>query len=212
MDKRRTAGALAALGALGLGIGGTYAAISDTEQGPNTLVHAETLDLRLSTEEDASIEPILFEGIQPGDQRSYVVRLTNDGTISGSASWAFENIQEFENGCNPPELAAESPTCETDELAGELGDQLSVTISSLPAALPQAGCTGTPSVLSPRNFPSSSSLLTSSGSLRFRNLGLSLDPNESRCIRVDVLFEDLPENNMAQSDSSSFGFRFRLVS
>lgn len=53
MRKRLAAGAAAILGVIALGVGGTYAAFSDTEQGPNTLVEAGKLDLRLSTGNDA---------------------------------------------------------------------------------------------------------------------------------------------------------------
>lgn len=91
MSKKIAAGALAIVGVLALGVGGTYASFSSTTQGPNTLVQAGKLDLRLSTENDALIEPISFENLKPGDARSYFVKLTNDGTVPGKAKWAFEN-------------------------------------------------------------------------------------------------------------------------
>jgi predicted ribosomally synthesized peptide with SipW-like signal peptide len=50
MRKKFAAGGLAVLGALAFGVGGTYAAFSNTEQGPNTLVQTGKLDLRLSTD------------------------------------------------------------------------------------------------------------------------------------------------------------------
>lgn len=203
MRKKNAAGGLAALGAVALGVGGTYAAFSSTEQGPETSAQAGTLDLRLSTKDGASIEPILFENLQPGDERSYFVQLTNDGTIPGEAYWSFENNQEFENTCGPPERAAGDSSCGRGAQQGELGDQLVVTFSLMPGP----GCDGTPQVVGPRSFHPSFSRLD------FQELnGLVLDSNRSRCVRVDVEFEDLPENNKAQSDSSKFGFRFQLVS
>lgn len=200
MRKKNAAGALAVLGVVALGIGGTYAAFSSTGQGPDTSVQAGTLDLRLSTGNGASIGPISFENLQPGDQRSYFVRLTNDGTIPGEAYWSFENNQELENTCDPPESAAGDRTCRTEQ--GELGDQLAVTFS----LMSDPACTGTSEPVVPQSFsPSFSRGFTSLD-------GLVLTANESHCVRVNVEFRDLPGdgNNRAQGDSSSFGFRFML--
>lgn len=203
MSKKLAAGGLAVLGAFALGIGGTYATFSDTEQGPNTLVEAGKLDLRLSTENDALIEPILFENLKPGDERFYFVQLTNDGTVPGKAKWAFENNQELENGCGAPELAAGDTTC--DPGPGELGSQLAVTFSQMSGP----GCDGTLQAEDPEGF-------SPAFSVGFTPInGLELSPGESKCVKVGVRFKHLDtnnRNNRAQSDSSIFGFRFQLVS
>lgn len=201
MRRRHAAGALAVLGVVAVGFGATYAGFSSTEQ-EETTAGAATLDLRLSTENDAEIAPLTFGNLQPGDVRTYHVQLTNDGTIPGEAFWAFQNNnQERENGCLAPESAAGDTTCGTNQ--GELGNQLAVTFSLLPGP----GCTGTPQVVGPPSFPSAFS------QPNFQSLdGLVLGENDSRCVQVDIRFQELGDtNNRAQGDSSSFGFRFQLV-
>lgn len=207
MRKKLAAGGLAALGALALGTGATYAPFTSTVQGPDTLTRGGTLDLKLSTAENGVIQPISFQNLMPGDANFYHVQLTNTGTVAGKAFWAFDNVQELENGCVPAELAARD-TCDNGSLDGELGDQLAVTLSLMPGS----ECNGTAQVVGPSSFHPS-------GSRVFRELsGLVLAPGASRCVRVDVVFQNLPNlpnqpnNNQAQSDSSSFGFRFQLSS
>ncbi|MGH3974868.1 MAG: TasA family protein [Pseudonocardiaceae bacterium] len=203
MRKKLAVGGLAVLGALAFGIAGTYAAFSDTEQGPNTLVQAGKLDLRLSNQNDALIEPISFKDLKPGDELFYFVQLTNDGTVPGKAKWAFENGQELENGCGAPEIAVGDTTC--DPGPGELGSQLAVTFSQMSGP----DCGGTPQAEDPEGF-------SPAFSVGFTPInGLELAPDESKCVKVGVRFKHLDDNNRnnrAQSDSSSFGFRFQLVS
>ncbi|MGH3872148.1 MAG: TasA family protein [Pseudonocardiaceae bacterium] len=209
MRKKLVAGGLAVLGVLGIGLGGTYAFFSGTTNGPNTTAQSGTLQLNLSTASNGVIAPISYQNLIPGDSRFYYVQLTNSGTVAGTASWAFDNVKELENGCVAPELAAGDPTCGNGLQEGELGEQLAVTFSLMPGP----GCTGTPQVVGPASFPSS-------GSRVFKSLaGVVLAPNGgSRCVRADVLFQNYPNlpsqpnNNVAQSDSSEFGFRFQLVS
>lgn len=203
MRKKLAAGGLAVLGALAFGIGGTYAAFSDTEQGPNTLVEAGKLDLRLSTENDALVEPISFQNLKPGDEHFYFVQLTNEGTVPGKAKWAFENSQELENGCGAPEIAAGDTSC--DPGPGELGSQLAVTFSQMSGP----DCAGTAQIEDPEGFSPAFSV----GFIPIN--GLVLEPGESKCVQVGVRFKHLDtdnRNNRAQSDSSIFGFRFQLVS
>lgn len=209
MRKKLATGALAILGVLAFGIGGTYAGFSGTVQGPNTIAQSGTLDLQLSTDQNGVIQPILFQNLVPGDAKFYYVQLTNTGAVAGKASWAFDNVQELENGCVPAEIAVGDPSCGDGQNEGELGNQLAVTFSLMSGP----GCGGTAQVLGPQSFPSSFTQPV------FQSLaGVVLPSNGSRCVRADVVFQNYPNlpnqsnNNLAQSDSSKFGFRFRLVS
>jgi predicted ribosomally synthesized peptide with SipW-like signal peptide len=213
MRKKLLAGGLAALGCavLGLGATGTYAAFVDTEQVPQTQLQAGTLDLRLSTEGTAESDPLELSGLVPGPspqdgaaEHSYVVRLTNDGSLPGAALWGTTAVEERENGCNAAEQAARDRTCA--ETQGELGEQLEIALSVLSGA----DCSGDGGVLGPGPFSPISSI-------GFRPVvpggagdPLVLAPGESRCARVDVYFPHGENNNVAQGDSSTFRLAFRL--
>jgi predicted ribosomally synthesized peptide with SipW-like signal peptide len=216
MRKKLMAGGLAALGCavLGMGAAGTYAGFVDTEQAPQTQLQAGTLDLRLTTEEGAESDPITLAGLVPAptpplgsnqpSEHSYVVRLSNDGSVPGTALWGTSGVAELENGCNEAEEAAGDTSC--GEQQGELGDQLRVSLSLLPGA----GCEGTPAIVSPEQYPATDERAFKP--IRPGGTGdpIVLAPGENRCARVDVYFPHLPHNNVAQGDSSSFRLAFRL--
>ncbi|WP_219414365.1 hypothetical protein [Pseudonocardia nigra] len=219
MRKKLLAGGLGLLGcaALGMGATGTYAGFVDTEQAPQVLVRAGTLDLRLTTADGAETEPVTFANLSPeaapvaGTYRPsahhYFIRLTNDGSLPGRAKWATSGVAERENACNAPERTAGDRSCGDGDDQGELGDQLLVSFSLMPGA----DCAGEPGVVPPpRQYPATAER-------DYRDIlpggagdPLVLAPGEARCVRVDVHFPLVPENNLAQGDSSTFRLGFRL--
>lgn len=204
MRKKLAAGGLAVLGVLAFGIGGTYAAFSSTVQGPPAVAQAGTLNLALSTGQNAAIQPIAFQNLIPGAEKSYFIQLANTGTVAGNASWKFDNVQELENGCVFPENTAGDASCGLGPNQGELGNQLAVTFSLMPGP----GCAGAPQAVG--GLPSFPSSFTQT---HFQPLNkVVLAPGASRCVRANVVFLNLPNNNLTQGDSSSFGFRFQLSS
>lgn len=212
--KLAVAGTVCAGAAL-LGAGGTYAAFTDTETTAPVLIEGGTLDLALGAGDGSDLEPVTFANMVPGggptgtyapSDDHYFVRLTNDGSLPGRARWATRGISERENGCNAPERAAGDTDCGNGDRAGELGDQLRISFSLMPGA----DCTGTPGVVPPETF-------APTGNRGFHDIRpggagrrLVLDPGTSRCVRVDVHFPSTSNNNLAQSDSSTFQLRFRL--
>lgn len=222
--KKLAAAVIGAAGvvALAFGITGTFAAFSATEETP-VLMEAGTLDLVLTDENDQLTEPIEFTDMQPSaapspgtyeeSEHHYFLKLTNGGDVTAEASWRFQGSQEFENGCVAPEIAAGDTSCgHPGEGHGELGNQLRVNFSAAPEGMDDCG--GTPGVVAPRQFVPTTDI----GYQSIRPVvggvvqpTLVLDPGATRCVKVDIYFLDLPENNIAQGDSSVFHLGFRLV-
>jgi predicted ribosomally synthesized peptide with SipW-like signal peptide len=144
-NKKVTVGigiATAAAAAIALG-GGTYAAFSDTEDGPTSTLAAGTLDLTVGAN-PAEAQKFEAKDIAPGyTSAPYKVTFKNAGTVPGNLAVALK-VVNAENGCNAPEAKVDN-TC--DGAAGELGSKMNVTISgpggtvtapvgSIPANLP----------------------------------------------------------------------------
>lgn len=203
MRKKLVGAAVAVLGVAALGLGGTYAGFSDTEES-QIQSEAGTLDLTLSTAVGATTEPVTFANMQPGQKVQHFLRLTNDGSIPGEAAYSFSGATNVENGCLPVELEA-GDTCDVPDDPGDLGEQLQLKFFVLPGA--DCSATGGTRV-GPVSFPAE---FDSDG---FRPLnGVVLGEDETRCVRADIEFLDIPnepDNNRAQGDSAQFRFDFRL--
>ncbi len=214
MRKKLAAAGIALAGLALLGTGGTYAALSDTEESA-VLVEAGRLDLSVTTNEDTELAPLTFTDLIPGpapvpgtytpSDRFYYLRLTNDGTVPGRALWRSQRVAERDNGCNEPEIAAGDTTCQPNQ-AGELGDQLLLSFS----LMPDDQCAGTPSTVPPETYSPTSSLQYAEIKPGGAGTGLVLGAGESRCVRIDVYFPSTSKNNITQSDTSSFRLSFRL--
>jgi predicted ribosomally synthesized peptide with SipW-like signal peptide len=208
------AGCTALLGLALVGAGGTYAAFSDTEAAEPVLVRAGTLDLVLTDGEGLATAPVTFADVVPApavtsgrhepSPHHYFVRLTNDGSVPGAAQWSTTAVSELDRGCNRAETDAGDTTCGAGPLEGELGEQLLVSFSLLAGP----DCTGDPVGTRPPYVPAvgrdAGPIVTGDGS------ALVLGPDETRCVRVDVHFPEGPDDNLAQSDSSTFRLSFRL--
>ncbi len=208
------AGCAALLGVALVGAGSTYAAYTDTETAEPVLVQAGTLDLVLSDGEGQATAPVTFADMVPGppvasgtyqpSPHHYFVRLTNDGSVPGTVQWSTASESELDRGCNDAERDARDATCGDGRYAGELGEQLFVSFSSLSGS----DCTGAPVGTAPPYNPAFSrdfrDVFTGDGS------AFVLGPADTRCVRIDVHFPSGPRNNQAQSDSSTFRLSFRL--
>jgi predicted ribosomally synthesized peptide with SipW-like signal peptide len=212
--KIAVAGCAALLGLAVIGAGGTYAAYTDTETAEPVLVEAGTLDLVLSGGDGRATAPVTFADMAPGpavasgsyqpSPHHYFVQLTNDGSVPGTAQWATTSVSELDRGCNDAETDAGDGSCGNGTFDGELGEQLLVSFSLLPGP----GCAGSPVGAKPPYVPAFDrdfrSIVTGTGA------ALVLGPDETRCVRVDVHFPEGPDDNLAQSDSSTFRLSFRL--
>lgn len=213
-NKIVTAGCAALLGLAVIGAGGTYAAYTDAGTAEPVLVEAGTLDLVLSDGEGRGTAPVTFADVVPGPSvasgryrpspHHYFVRLTNDGSVPGTTWWSTTAVAELDRGCNDAETDAGDATCGEGPLEGELGEQLLVSFSLLAGP----GCAGSPVGARPPYVPAFDRgfrpVVTGDGS------ALVLGPEETRCVRVDVHFPEGPDDNLAQSDSSTFRLSFRL--
>ncbi len=213
-NKIVAAGCAALLGVALVGAGSTYAAYTDTETAEPVLVQAGTLDLVLSDGEGQATAPVTFADMVPGppvasgtyqpSPHHYFVRLTNDGSVPGTAQWSTASVSELDRGCNDAETDAGDGTCGTGTFDGELGEQLLVSFSLLAGP----DCAGSPVGARPPYVPAFDRgfrpVVTGGGT------ALVLGPDETRCVRVDIHFPEGPDDNLAQSDSSTFRLSFRL--
>jgi predicted ribosomally synthesized peptide with SipW-like signal peptide len=216
MRKKLAVAGIACAGAVLLGAAGTFAALTDTEPTAPVLVRAGTLDLALGAGDGSDLAPVTFADMVPGvapasgarvpSADHYFVRLTNDGTLPGRARWATRGLAELENGCNAPERSAGDSSCGSGNRAGELGDRIRLSFSLMPGS----DCTGTPGVVPPEAFPPTGNRGFSDIRPGGAGRPLVLAPGTSRCVRVDVHFPSTSDDNLAQSDSSTFQLRFRL--
>lgn len=191
---------VAVLGAAVLGLGATYAGYTDTDDS-RIQAAGGTLDLTLGSRTGAVTEPILFDDLQPGDRRQHFVRLSNVGSVAGTVSYAFANVDNAENGCRPVEREA-GDSCAVANDPGELGEQLRLRFFVLGGA--ECAPTGGTRI-GPDGYPADQDRD------RPTSLGLTLGPSApTRCVRVDIEFLDQDDNNTAQGDSVEFRFDFRL--
>jgi predicted ribosomally synthesized peptide with SipW-like signal peptide len=108
-----------------LAVGATRAWFSDTETSVGNTFTAGTLDLTVDGKEGDQVVHITRDRMVPHDPWSYSYGgqwvLKNTGNIPGKFSVKITNIQNFENGCNTPEIVAGDTTCATGTDQGELG-------------------------------------------------------------------------------------------
>jgi predicted ribosomally synthesized peptide with SipW-like signal peptide len=124
------------LAAAALIIGGTFAFFSDTETSSDNTFTAGAIDLTVSSTGKATNGVCNFTqttggpifnctDVKPGDSGESTVKFK----LESNPAWAcvvVDNIIDSDNGCNDPEIAAES-TCATDG-DGELDNNLLLTV------------------------------------------------------------------------------------
>jgi hypothetical protein len=135
----------------------------------------------------ASAAPAAADGpFVPGDTRTIQLRVPATWSAARQVDVTVGSLTQTENGCLEPEDKA-GDDCSSDE--GELAGQLSGTVT---LGLPDGGnCT-----------PGASADLFP---VRPQAVFLAAPPSGVRCLFVELTFEDGALNNLAQSDSVSFG-------
>src|ERR1700710_2368043 len=114
--------ALAALGT------GTYAAFSDTEQGPGGSTASGTLDLTVGS--TGTTQLFSASNIAPGYTQDVVFTLKNVGSLPGTLTSTLK-VTGADVTCTEPELEAEGNTTSCNA-AGDLQNQMTVSVTKAP--------------------------------------------------------------------------------
>jgi spore coat-associated protein N len=204
-NNRRKAGVIVGLVAVVIAaaaIGaGTYAAFTDTETGPGGTQTAGTLDLEVGSSGTTST---LFSAsnIAPGFTQDYTFTLKNSGSIAGTLTTAM-TYTGSDGTCTEPERTAEGSTNGSCNAAGDLQNQMTVSVVSSPVSntattpVTLATFAGTP-------LPGSGSQQITGGQTVSYTLRFAL-PNDT-----STTAETNP-NNKVQGDGITLNSTFNLV-
>jgi spore coat-associated protein N len=129
--------------------GGTYAAFVDTETGPGGSVAAGTLDLTAGG--TGTVELFNSSNIQPGFSKNATYTLKNVGSLPGTLTSTLK-VVGADVTCTEPEAEAEGKTAGACNAAGDLQNQMTVSVISgpgvttptTPVAVTQFATTGLP--------------------------------------------------------------------
>jgi len=105
---------------------GTFAYFTDTETSTGNVFTAGTLDLVVNEENPVSSH-FELENVQPSDNATDKVNLTNIGTCDGYLSMWIENLTDDDNGLTEPEETDGDTTGGADP-EGELSPNLCIQI------------------------------------------------------------------------------------
>ncbi len=106
--------ALALVAALvGLGV---YATFSDTETSSKNYFQAGSLDLKVDGEDDPNVATYFeVKNVKPGDAGEVDIKLTNAGSLDGTADLHITNLVDDENGVYEPEIPDDATTGELSQ-------------------------------------------------------------------------------------------------
>ena len=172
--------------------------------GSAVAVHAQSSTVR-TTVVDAqgeTVSAIEAEGLYPTMSVEHVVIVAVDTPAPDGQRLEAEivDLQDHEHGCLRPEIRAGDITCGPGPDQGELSEQLEVTWR--PGLVTPAGtCVLGDPVASGQRLRALAGARVALG---------TFDAAERRCFGIEQHFLDLPENNLAQGDSSSFDLRVRV--
>ena len=139
LKKKAFVGTLSAI-AVGAAItltGGSSAYFIDRESNDDVSIEAGDLDLEYTLLDGGNAvtgSAIELSNVKPGFAKTYNIKVTNNGSVPGTASLAFVNVQDEENGS--PEMEGSGPERDGGPAAdsqnvGDLGGAINVRVSPL---------------------------------------------------------------------------------
>jgi spore coat-associated protein N len=129
-NRKRLAIGIAAVAVAVLAIGlGTYAAFTDTEDGPSGNAASGTLDLTVGS--NASTTLFNQDNIAPGFTTTVDVTVRNVGTVPGTVTGNL-TVTGADVTCTEPEAEAEGVAAGKCAAGGNLQDQMTVQVLSGP--------------------------------------------------------------------------------
>jgi spore coat-associated protein N len=179
-----------AAGAIGAG---TYAAFVDTESGPGGTITAGTLDLTAGGA--GTIELFSSSNIQPGFSKNATITLRNIGSLPGTLTSTLK-VTGADGTCTEPEAEAEGKAAGMCNAAGDLQNQMTVSVISGP------GVTTPTTPVTVTQFASTG--LPSAGTLA---------ANGTAAYELQFMLPNLSgtENNKVQGDSLTLSSDFTLT-
>ena len=201
-----------AIGVTTAGYYGTRALFSDTENSAENTFEVGTLDLAVGGANGTAFESINVENVGAdgtvSGTKSWVI--TNGGTVPGNLTFQVNDIQNFENGCNEPELKKEiadygegQETCDDPGLGqGEFGAALAVTASLDQGAGFSQVVSSTMANANQAEY--AAQWLANAGTV-------TIPGGESVTVKMDWSTDPTQYGNEIQSDSLAFGLQFDLV-
>jgi hypothetical protein len=212
MKKKAIVIAALVLGITGGGVYLSTALFSDTENSANNTFAVGTLDLEVGTANGTAFESINVANVGAdgtvSGTKSWVI--TNSGTVPGNLTFQVNDIQNFENGCNEPELKKEiadygagQQTCGNPGLGeGEFGAALAVKVF-----LDQGE--GFSQVVSSTMANANQAEYATQWNT---NAGtVTIPGGESVTVKMDWATDPSAYGNEIQSDSLAFGLQYDLL-
>lgn len=179
--------AAAAIGA------GTYAAFVDTESGPGGTITAGTLDLTVGS--TGTTELFNQSNIAPGFSQNATITLKNVGSLPGALTSTLK-VTGTDGTCTEPEAEAEGKAAGACNPAGDLQNQMTVSVLSGP------GVTAPTTPVTVTQFVANG--LPAAGTLA---------ANGTVVYQLQFVLPNLPgvENNKVQGDSLTVSSDFSLT-
>jgi len=198
---------LAIIGAVSaIVVGATTAYFSDTETSTGNTFSAGTLDLQVNDQNPWTSVAFNVSDVKPGDSGSTTIHLKNVGTLPkpGGPPWTskvfitFENLQDNDVSCSEPEREVEGGNCGTDPGAGELAENLNITVKDF----------WDPNCQSNKRFEETHTLAewVSQGETFLND---DMPAGDVNCVVIDWSV-DSSVGNVIQSDSATFDIKFTL--
>jgi hypothetical protein len=158
-----------------------------------------TISIEVRDEAGNVVPRISAEGMYPTLTVRHMVFIAVDGGApTGRVGTDIVNLVDYENGCNRPEINAGDTTCaDPGPGEGELSEQLEITWTV--GSVVGGGCI-LGDVVGPQGQRLRDVVDTPV------DLG-DLPASRQLCFEVAQEFLDLPENNLAQTDSATFDIR-----
>jgi predicted ribosomally synthesized peptide with SipW-like signal peptide len=217
---------------LAFGATGSFAWFSDQEKSEGNIITAGSLNLLVDGKEGVDVISIEVANVAPGWSNIYKWALTNEGTLPGVVKIAIDNVQDYDNFQNTPELIAEQfifdPAGAPPQTVGIDGKgELSYLLRAVPSQkhiFPSVE--KSPSVPIPNSWMSKGGGLGYLGSIGFFELGrntaeatlapgatmefwLRLSLDENLKVWDGTKWHDI-DDNVIQNDSVTFDILFRL--
>jgi hypothetical protein len=175
----------------------TRAYFSDKKTSLGNTFSVGTLNLQVGDSSSSNAEPFSISAVGTGETGGTKVwNIKNTGSLPGQFSVVFDNLINYENGCNDAEKSVDTTCDNPGEHQGELGKYIKA-------------------VFYLNDVKKMETLLTEDAAGNITNLWanlnppLILQPGEQQQLRMDWQL-DPNYNNEIQSDSLTFDLNFNL--
>jgi hypothetical protein len=175
----------------------TRAYFSDKKTALGNTFSVGTLNLQVGDSNNSNAEPFSIAAVGTGETGGTKVwNVKNTGSLPGQFSAVFDNLINYENGCNDAEKTIDTTCDNPGKHFGELGKYIKATFYL-------------------NDVKKVETILTEDAAVNITNLWTSLnpplvlEPGEEQQLRMDWQL-DPNYNNEIQSDSLTFDINFNL--